>query len=869
MFNLDQAVKDWLKTLRKKQELEEGYIEELHSHLWDEIDHLLEEGKNKEKAFAGAVKNLGPIESIGVDYFKTDSRKWIAVPPGKRAGSILALLANYFKVALRRVKKNRGYSVINVLGLAMGMACTIFIFKWVQNELSYDRFHQNAADLYAATFSNGSTVTPTALAKFLKAEFPEIVHTSRFADAGDNLVKYKGREMPAGGNGIIVDPDFLRMFTFRFLRGDATTALTNPLSIVISENIAAKFFGNENPVDKIVTFSAQFDLQVTGVFKNYPANSHIQCEYIIPLAAAKEWGWFGDLNTWNINDIRTYVQLAKNTAKGSVDAKLAHVVERHRPQDKRPLSLQPVTRLRLNPMGQREGTITYVYIFSAMAFFILIIACINFMNLTTARSTTLAREVGIRKTMGAGRADLIRQFFGETIALTVIALVVGTIMIALFLPNFNRITQEAFSFASLFQAGMIPGIFLILLLTAIISGSYPALFLSGFQTVRVLKGDISSAMSGARLRKILVVTQFFLSVLLILSTIMIFKQVNFLKDRDVGFNRENVVYFSVGARYRNNIETIKTELLANPKILNVTMADTAPFRWVRNAGVGDVQWEGKSHQQVKMVMAAVDSDYLKTFGMKMAQGRFFSKKFASDAAEAFVVNETAVKAMEMESPLGKQLQVGDWGGRIIGVVKDYHFESLRSGIIPLAMRIQPDSYRHACIRVHPRNMASTLNFLKKHWTKIYPEYPFEYSFLDDSIRDQYQVEESVGRLVLTFTVLAIFISCLGLFGLASFMTEKRTKEIGIRKACGASTSALVFLLTKDFLRLVLLACMLATPLAAILVNKWLRIYACRTVMGPGVIALTVLLATAIAFVTVGFHTIKSARLNPSASLRYE
>ena len=868
MFDLDQAVRDWLKTLRKNQGLEEGYIEELHSHLLDEIDHFLEEGKSREEAFAIAVENLGPIENISADYHKTDTRRWITVSPGKSGGNILALLYNYFKVAVRRLKKNRGYAVINVLGLAMGMACTIFIFKWVQNELSYDRFHQNAADLYVATFSNGSTVTPTALAKFLKAEFPEVIRASRFVNIGDNLIKYKDTEM-TGSNGIVVEPDFLQMFTFSFLRGDAKTAVTDPLSIVISEELAGKFFGDEDPVNKIVTFSTQYDLKVTGVFKNYPANSHIQCEYIIPLAAAKEWNWLGNLETWDVNNIRTYVQLAKNTAAGSVDAKISDVVERHRHQDKRPLSLQPITRLRLNPMGQSEGTITYVYIFSTMAFFILLIACINFMNLTTARSTTLAREVGIRKTMGAGRADLIRQFFGESIALTVIALVVGTGMIALFLPIFNDITQETFTFASLFQGGMIPGILLILLLTAIISGSYPALFLSNFQTVRVLKGDLSSGMSGARFRRILVVTQFFLSVLLILGTMMIFKQVHFLKDRDVGFNRENVVYFGIGARYRNNIETIKTELLANPKILNVTMTDTAPYRWQSNAGEGDVQWEDKGNQQVKMVMVSVDSDYLKTFGMKMARGRFFSKEFKSDAADAFVVNETAVQAMEMKEPIGKELRVWDLRGRIIGVVKDYHFESMRNKIIPMAMRIQPDSYRHACIRIHPQGMASTLKFLEKQWTKIYPEYPFEYNFLDDSIRGQYQAEESVGRLVMTFTVLAIFISCLGLFGLAAFMTEKRTKEIGIRKACGASTSGLVFLLSKDFLRLVFFACLMATPVAAWLINKWLRQFAYRTAMDAGVIALTVLLSLGIAFVTVGYHTIKSSRLNPGESLRYE
>ena len=868
MFDLEQAVKDWLKTLRKKAELEEGYVEELHSHLWDEIEHLLEEGKSKEDAFAGAVKNLGPIENIGVDYLKTDSRQWIAVPPEKGVGSILALFYNYLKVALRRIKKNRGYSVINILGLALGMACTIFIFKWVQNELSYDRFHENADDLYVATFSNGSTVTPTALAKFLKSEFPEIIRSSRFVNIGDNLIKYKGREMTAG-NGIVAEPDFMHMFTFNFLSGDAGTAIRNPLSIVISEKVAGRFFADENPVGKIVTFGTQYDLKVTGVFKTYPSNSHIQCDYIIPLAAAKEWNWVGDLDTWSVNNIRTYIQLAKNTAAGAVDAKISQVVERHRQQDKRPLSLQPVTRLRLDPMGNGNGTITYVYIFSTMAFFILLIACINFMNLTTARSTALAREVGIRKTMGAGRADLIRQFFGESIALTVIAMVVGTVMIALFLPIFNNITQETFTFASLFQGGMIPGIFLILLLTAIISGSYPALFLSNFQTVRVLKGDLSSGLSGARFRRILVVTQFFLSVLLILGTMMIFKQVHFLKNRDVGFDRENVVYFSIGARYRNNIETIKTELLANPKIVHVTLTDSAPYRWQANAGVGDVHWQGKGNQQVSMVMVSVDGDYLKTFGMKMARGRFFSKEFSSDATDAYVVNETAVQAMEMKDPIGKELRVWELRGRIIGVVKDYHFESLRNKIIPMAMRIQPERYGNACIRLHSQGMASTLKFLEKQWTKIYPEYPFEYSFLDDSIRGQYRAEESVGRLVMTFTVLAIFISCLGLFGLAAFMTEKRTKEIGIRKACGASTSGLVFLLSKDFLKLVFFACLLATPVAFWLINKWLGQFAYRTAMDPGVIVSTVLLSLGIAFVTVGFHTIKSARLNPSESLHYE
>jgi hypothetical protein len=868
MFDMNEALNKWRKSLRQNQGLEDGYISELHSHLLDEIESLIAAGRSEQEAFETAVARLGPIDEIGTEYLKTNSRRLIFTPPGGEKGNFLALISHYLTVSLRRIKRHKGYSLINILGLAIGLAATILILQWVQHELSYDRFHEHTDRLYVATFSNGSTVTPTALAEFMKTEYPEVVSASRFRNMGDHLLKYGKVELKVE-DGIIVEPDFLKMFTFHFIRGNANRALNEPHSIVISRDVAQLFFGDRDPLDKIVTLSANLDLKVTGVFENYPTNSHFRCRYILPLSLAIKRGWLRNPRTWDWNDIRTYVQLEKGVPVEGINRKISNLVERHRPQDQRPLFLQPVTRLHLNPFNSRSGTLTYVYVFSAMAFFILLIACINFMNLTTARSTTMAREVGIRKTMGACRSQLIRQFLGESLLLTVISLGVGLGLAILFLPLFNSLTAQAFTWENFFQDHMITGIFGLLLLTGLLAGSYPALFLSHFQPVRILKGTVTAGPRGGTFRKILIVTQFSLSMLLILTTVMIHRQVHYLRERDVGFDRENIVYFSIGERFRENMDTIKAEWLSHPDIERITLTDVAPYRWMSNAGVGDVHWEGKGNQQVKMVMVAVDTDYLETFGMKMARGRFFSKRFASDVSEAFVVNETAVKAMEMTDPIGKTMKVWDLKGRIIGVVQDYHFQSLHRDIMPMAMRILPDFFSQACVRFQPQNIPATLRFLEEKWKKVYPEYPFEYHFLDDRLRGLYRSETAIGRIVRTFTLLGIFISCLGLFGMSAFMAEQRTKEIGIRKTCGASVTGLVFLLSKDFLKLVLFACLLATPLTAYLIHRWLAGFACRVSLTPGVIIMSSLFSLAVAFLTVSHQTLKTARSNPSETLRYE
>jgi predicted permease len=776
------------------------------------------------------------------------------------------MFKNYFKIALRNFIRQKGYTFINVAGLAIGIACCIMIMLWVQDELSYDRFHEHAEDLYAATFSNGSTVTPTALSDFLKEEYPEVIHTSRYVGIGRNLLRYKDKDIYQEG-GVIVDPDFLKMFTIPFLKGNPETALNDPHSILLSEEVALKLFGTSDPIGQILTYNINLDMKVTGVFEDYPPNSHMRFLYMIPVDFAMKYN--KNFNTWEVNNIRTYVQLRKNTPAKSVDEKIIYIVKKHRPQELRPLSLQPITRMHLNPFNHSGGTLVYVYVFSTMAFFILLIACINFINLTTARSSNRAKEVGIRKTVGAYRSHLIRQFFGESLILTLIASGLAMGLVFLLLPMFNNMTGKIFTWELLIKETIVLGIFGIIFLTAITAGGYPSLMLSRFQTVKVLKGGLPTGKKGVLLRKVLVVLQFSLSVLLILAALMIFRQVHFLRERDVGFDRENIVFFGIGTRFRQNIDTLKTELLSNPGILNVTLTDIAPYRWMSNAGIGDVHWEGKTNQEVKMVMTSVDYDYLETFGLKMAQGRFFSREYSTDASDAYVINQAAARAMEMDDPIGKELRVWDLSKRIVGVVEDYHFESLRKEIIPMAMRIDPNACYQACVRISPHRIPDTLAFLENKWKEIYPEYPFEYRFLDDTIQSQYRSEQAIGKIVTVFTVLALFISCLGIFGLSSYTAEQRTKEIGIRKVLGATVSSIIKHISREFVILVIIANVIIWPLAYIIMNRWLQSFAYRISIGWWTFVLTGIAVLVISLLTASWQIIRAATANPVDSLRYE
>jgi putative ABC transport system permease protein len=817
-----------------------------------------------EEEFAAIQECQGRARAVSWIWFHTVA----AIPQWGKNSLIwsINMAKNYLKIALRNFFRHKGYTFINTAGLAIGIACCILIMLWVQDELSYDRFHENAEDLYVATFSNGSKVTPTALSPYLKAEYPEVIHSTRYATQGKILLKYEDTDIYQEG-GVMVDSDFLKMFTIPFLKGNPETALESPISILLSEEVARKLFGSSDPIGRTLNMNTSVDMKVTGVFEDYPSNSHISFQFIFPIALVMANN--KDYETWDYNNIRTYVLLRKNTPVDSVDAKIRDVVERHRPQDKRAMSLQPITRVHLNPLYQSGGTILYVYLFSALAFFILLIACINFINLTTARSSNRAKEVGIRKTVGACRSHLVRQFFGESLLLTLIASVLAIGLVYLFLPMFNNLTGKSFTWELLLQRMVVLCIFGIILLTMLMAGSYPSFLLSRFQPIKVLKENQMTGMKGAFFRRILVVLQFSLSVFLILGTLMVYRQVHYLRERDVGYDRDNIVYFDIGSRFRKNIETIKTEWLSHSNILGVTMTDIAPYRWMSNAGYGDVHWEGKTNQQVKMVMISVDYDYLDTFGLKMAQGRFFSKEYSTDATDAYVINQAAVREMEMDDPIGKELRVWDLKKHIIGVVEDYNFESLRNEIVPMAMRIDPNWYFQACIRISSQNIPDTLAFLEDRWNEMYPEYPFEYQFLDETIQNQYGAEQSIGKLVTVFTLLALFISCLGILGLSSYTAEQRTKEIGIRKVLGASVSSIVRQISKEFVVLVVIANVVIWPVAYFIMNRWLQRFAYRISIGWWSFVLTGVGVLVVSLLTVSWQILRAATANPADSLRYE
>ncbi|MBI9072226.1 MAG: ABC transporter permease [Melioribacteraceae bacterium] len=775
-------------------------------------------------------------------------------------------MLNYFKIAYRNLFREKTYSFINIFGLALGIACTILIYKWVQDELSYDRFHENADDLYVATFSNGSTTTPTALCEFLKKEYLEIKYASRCSWDKDYMIHYGDIKANQNG-GYLVDKDFFSMFTFEFVKGNSKSALNDPYSIVLSKTLAKKYFGDENPLGKIITWNVDYDLKVTGVIKDYPLNSHFDFKYFVPLELAKKWN--RNLDTWQANTIQTFVQLHDNVTSKSINAKISDVVEKQISRDKRVLSLQPITELHLYDFPNGGGLITYVYIFSAMAAFILLIACINFMNLTTARSASRALEVGIRKAAGAKKSDLVKQFFSESIVLTLLSMFLGLILVVIFLPIFNSLTNKQFTIDFLINTKMVLGIIVITVITGIISGSYPALYLSHFQPVKVLKGSIRAGVKNSSLRKILVVTQFSISIFLIIGSLLILNQINFMKNKDLGIEKDNIIHMRVGSRFYKNYDLIKKQLLDNPNISHITLTNCAPYYWDSNAGLGSVFWEGQTNQQTRMVDTAVEYDFLETFNLKLSEGRFFSKEHSSDIEDAYVVNQAAIKAMEMEFPIGKELIISGRKGKIIGVLEDYNYQSLHKPVLPMVMSIKPYWLTTACLKINSHNVSETIEFIGEKYKEIYPEYEFNISSLDESIEKQYMAEEGIGKIFKYFTFLAIFISCLGLFGLSSFTAERRRKEIGIRKVLGASGSGILMLLTTDFIKWVFVANLIAWPVAWYFINNWLQAFAYRIEINIVPFVISGVLTLIISVLTVSFQTIKAALANPVESLRNE
>jgi len=785
------------------------------------------------------------------------------------------MIKNYLKVTLRNMRKHKGYSFINIFGLALGMACCILLLLWVQDELSYDTFHENAGDLYRVVENQHYTdyiyrvaVTPYPLGPALKEDFPEIADATRYAYAGGILVRYGDNAFFE--NGIqAVDPSFFRMFSFPFMQGDRNTALDDPYAVVISAKMADKYFAGENPVGKSLSFNNRYDFTVTGVMKNIPRNSSLQFDMAVPFEFMKTTGRYNE--SWGSNSISTYVLLQKNTPKLRVDEKIAGFIKAHLEESVTTLYLQPFTRMHLYSSFYSQtgpGDIQYVYIFSVIALFILLIACINFMNLATARSANRAKEVGLRKVVGAMRGNIIRQFFSESLLLSVIALLLAVVMVALILPPFNTFSGKEISFAFAGKRPILLGLTAITLFTGIISGSYPALFLSSFQPVLVLKGSLKAGSKSAVLRKTLVVIQFSLSIFLIIGTAVIYTQLDYMRNKKPGYDKENLVYIPLRGTTRQSYRVFKSELLKNPGIAAVSASTHRPTNIGSNTS--GIRWDGKAEDQKELIsFSAVDFDYVETLKIELAEGRSFSEEFPSDTAAAFMVNEEVVKLMGVESAAGRNLYWGDTEGKIIGVMKNFHFQRVKYKIEPLVIGISLPDLNFILIRIHPDNTAAALDYIETTWKNVIPDYPFEYHFLSEDFERMYRTEEKIGDLLKYFSFLAVLIACLGLFGLASFTAEQRTKEIGIRKSFGASGLNVSLLFCREFFMLVIFANAIAWPFAYFAMHRWLQDFSYRTDLGLWLFALAGLLAVVIALMTVSFQSIKAALANPADALRYE
>ena len=784
------------------------------------------------------------------------------------------MLRNYFKTALRNFQRHLGYTAINIAGLSVGLATAVFIMLWVTDELSYDSWHKNSATLYKvwhnSTYTDGSIKTypstPAPLAPAAKSEIPEIEYSIRM-DWGSELL-FEHQKKSFMESGIWADPDLFKMFTFPIVKGNADNPMPDDHSIAISEKLAKKYFADENPIGKVFTVSEDLDVKVTSVFEDVPANSSLQFDVVLPFSAyEKARPWM--LGMWGNSGNQTFIKLHENASVAEVNKKLATLVSKNCKECLVSPFLQLYKDFHLYSSfkdGKPDGgAIEYVRIFSAVAVFILLIACINFMNLATARSATRSREVGVRKVIGAERKNLIVQFLGESFVISIVSMILALATVQLLLPYFNLLTNKNVSFDFLNETFVI-GLIAVVIFTGIFSGSYPAFFLSSFKPASILKGGIHAVKGEGFVRKGLVVFQFSLAVILISVSIIVYKQVQFIRTKDLGFDRNNIVEIDLRGGIQKNIEAFKAEASRYPGIVSISATTDYPFS-VDNT-TSDPVWPGKNQDEVipfKIITA--DANLIPMLNIEILEGRNFSES-KSDTAN-YIVNEAAAKAMRLEDPVGTPFEMWYGKGKIIGVVKDFHNQNFRSSIEPLVFLYYPTNTWRLFVKIDGAQMEGSLKNLETLYKKFESVYPFRYSFLDQHFNQQYQHEATTGKLAICFTVIAVFISCLGLFGLASFTAERRTKELGVRKILGASVSNLVTLLCSDFAKLVMVALLIGTPIAYYLTDLFLSQYVFRTEIQFWIFGVTAGLIFLIAIGTVIFQSLKAAITNPVNSLRSE
>ena len=789
------------------------------------------------------------------------------------------MFKNLIKTAFRHILKHFGYSILNILGLTLGISSALFLIIYVADEISYDRYNVNADRIFRVSSKIKEpddqftwNVAQIPFGPQVVADYPEVQSFVRFIPMGRSLYKYEDKEFNEE-NFFFVDSTLFNIFTYKVLKGEVKTALLEPKKIILTEKIANKYFGKTDPIGKTLT-SGTNTYEVTGVIENVPTNSHFRFD-----ALAARNNLPKQLGSWGNFGVFTYLLFPKNFEIKSFEAKMQAMYGTYM----KPIFggmnitiayiLEPITKIHLYSTNAGEpeptGSITYVLIFGIVAIFLVLIAAMNYMNLATARSTKRAREVGLRKVVGSRRGPLIAQFLSESMFFTLISLVLSIIVLIALLPSFNHLAGKSFDLHIIYGPVVLLSLLAVIIIVGFFGGSYPAFFLSRFSPVTVLKGEITQGSAGSLFRKILVVIQFAVSVIMIICTMVVFRQLNYLKTMDQGFDQTNVLSLELNGGMIRKFPVLKEALLQNPNIKYVSATNTRV-----GEGSGKLIFSVETDQgmsQKGINFAIVDHDFVNALGIKIVKGRNFQKDMPSDTLTSVIVNETFVKRMGWAEPIGKKIETGNANqlrARVIGVMHDYHQTGMYNGIesLLLAYRLLDNI---VYIKLSGADTKSTLSFIETKWKEIYPSEPYIYTFLNERFNTQFQADEKRGLIFTLFTILAILIACLGLFGLASYMVEQRTKEIGIRKVFGANESVILKLIAKDFLILVFIGIVIATPVAYILMHNWLKNYVYRTSIEPALLILAAILTIIITFATISYKAYQASVMNPARSLKNE
>ena len=792
------------------------------------------------------------------------------------------MLKNYFKIAVRNLLRHKKYSMINILSLAIGLAGFILIMLWVQDELSYDRFHKNADNIYIVLRSDDdktSAITSKLLAPALKSEIPEIIDATGFALLPESLKPFlQYQENGFEESFALTDSHFFDFFSFPFLEGNPQSAFSDPNSIVLTRRMCQKYFGNQDALGESLTLTflgQKRAMKVTGILENIPHNSHIQRDFFIPMEFIISFG--AQWDKWYNYSVQSYILTNGKINKSEIERKILDCEKRNTEGmnlGTTAYSLHPLRKIHLHSSNLAyfvsTGDIKYVYIFSIFAGIILLIACMNYINLTNALSLKRTREIGIKKVVGAQWIDLLFQYYGETLVLTLAASGIALLIIELFLPVVNQLFGKALS-VDYSNPKLLMTLIATILMTSIISGLYPALFITRFRPAQILKGKFKNHSDGLNLQKGLVIFQFALSTAIIICTVIVLSQMNFIRNTDLGYNKENVVCIKIKGDIFNAYQAFKNKLLSNSDILCISRSEPLDMKSIGSTEY--VSWQGKSKRFTSWLLH-VDSDFAEAYKIKMNEGRFYSNQIPSDETSAYVINEAAQREMGLQSPVGTELNIWGRQGKIIGITQDFHFGSLHHIIEPLILRI-PDQvqnniyYREISIRIKPKATQQSIAFLQKTWKSFFPSEPFDFYFFDESLNANYFAEQRMGTLFKYFSMLAIFIACFGLYGLTAFMIERKVKDIGIHKILGAEIFQIVFLLSKKYMVWIFVSNAIAWPVGWYAMHKWLQNFAYRIDLTIWPFLLSGLLALLIALLTVSWQAIRAAMANPVEALRYE